>query len=349
MRVSVLSGHLPEPEGSASGRTLHAFCEGVVALGHELDVTSWRPAPPTGELAPWLRWQPVPAEHHLRTHARAVVRPRSDVRRLEWAPAPGAVALADEPISFAATAPFARNAVLFHCLTRLEVAAVGRRPTARDLQDMRADRRAARRAGRVLALSSRVADACRGTAVPIATAVPAEPLPIVERPVAGLLAFWEWPPNRAALDVMLRTWPSVRERVPGAELLIAGRGAHELGVGTGDGVRVLGEVGRSVDVLAELAVLAFPCPDSSGPKVKVLEAVAHGLPVVTTAAGVEGLALDGGGAVVATADRWVDALVDVLRAPARRAELAEAGRAAVATHHGPVPAARARLAALGVR
>ncbi|MCU1378445.1 MAG: hypothetical protein JWN29_1428 [Acidimicrobiales bacterium] len=348
MRVSLLSGHLPEAEGNASGRTLHAFCEGVVALGHELDVTSWRPSPPDGPLPPWARWQPVPPEARLRTRARAVIRPRADVRRLGWVPTPGAVALADEPISFVAVAPFPSNAVLFSHLTRLEVDALGRRPTPRDVQDMRADRRAARQAGVVLALSDRVAAACGGTAVPIATALPPEPVAPVDRPVAGLLAFWDWPPNRAALESLLRVWPDVRQRVPGAELVVAGRGGEQLAIGTIPGVRVVGEVARSVDLLAELAVLAFPCPPTSGPKVKVLEAVAHGLPVVTTPAGVEGLHLDGGGAVVRDLAGWADALVGVLRDPAARAGLASAGRAAVAAHHAPVPAARARLAALGV-
>jgi hypothetical protein len=52
--------------------------------------------------------------------------------------------------------------------------------------------------------------------------------------------------------------------------------------------------------------------------------------------------------VVCDGAGWADALVRVLRDPRERGELGGAGRAAVAAHHAPVPAARARLVAMGV-
>jgi glycosyltransferase involved in cell wall biosynthesis len=80
---------------------------------------------------------------------------------------------------------------------------------------------------------------------------------------------------------------------------------------------------------------------------KVLEAMALGIPVVTTPAGAEGIVAPAGhGLVVAAADRFGRALAGLLGSPERRAETGRLGRAAMLEAHAPVPAARARVAAL---
>jgi glycosyltransferase involved in cell wall biosynthesis len=157
-----------------------------------------------------------------------------------------------------------------------------------------------------------------------------------------MIADWAWPPNQSALRSLLRQWPAVRKLVPEARLLVAGRGPVD--ATTPPGVEVVGEVARARDVLARAAVLAFPCPPTSGPKMKVLDALASGLPVVTTGAGVEGLMLSPG-SVTVTADRdFATGLADVLRDDATRRLMAIAGRADVLANHRPEQAAAARLA-----
>jgi glycosyltransferase involved in cell wall biosynthesis len=79
----------------------------------------------------------------------------------------------------------------------------------------------------------------------------------------------------------------------------------------------------------------------------VLEALAHGVPVVTTPAGVEGLCLaEDEGAVVVDGGGFAQALAKLLADPDERRRLGATGRAAMVAHHAPVPAARARVAAL---
>lgn len=357
MKIALVGRHLPLAEGSATGRAFWALGEGLVAEGHDVVGWAWRPEAPSShdELPPWCEWRPLPPEPWLRTKAWAAVRPRHDVGRTGWRAPDGYVGVADESISWPAVAHARANAVTFHYLTALDGPAVGRRPTPRDRQDLRFERRAAARAGVVLAYSGRVAraiDPGRAVVVPIAQPVPTTVPAPVDQPVAVMLADWRWAPNVVALDQLLRSWPAVRDQVPGARLLLGGRHLATAGVGTMPGVEQVGEVAAVVDLLAQAAVLAFPCPPSSGPKVKVLDALANGVPVVTTPAGIEGLHL---GAVVAgrCAGAWVAddgafgaALVTALRDPAGRAELGAAGRAAVETSHAPVPAARARVDAL---
>ena len=124
--------------------------------------------------------------------------------------------------------------------------------------------------------------------------------------------------------------------------MLAGRGLERMNVSAESGVRLIGSVSRSVDALQEASVLAFPCPPTSGPKVKVLEALAYGVPVVTTTFGVEGLWLDAGeGAVVAGIPDFATALTALLLDPERRRHLATTGRAAMVANHSGPTAARA--------
>lgn len=348
MHLGIVSRHLPEPGGTSSGRILWALCRGLLQDGHRVDVCSWWPQPPEGELPDWCRWRPLRSETRLRARARALVRPRWESILLDWEPPAGALAVADDPLSFPAVHSARPSVLTQHYLTRLDRNAIGywRR---QDYQDLRSERRNARQASIVLAYSDRVARALgvAAHAVPMPYEPPPEPLPVVEAPVAALVANWDWAPNRRALEWLTRCWPDVRRRVPGATLLVAGRNSDQIAHGTPAGVEMLGPVRDSAEVLGQAAVMAFPCPDSSGPKVKVLEALALGLPVVTTPAGAEGLVVaDGRDIALASIDDFAGALADLLGDVERRAAMARAGRQALIDHHAPLPAARARVATL---
>jgi glycosyltransferase involved in cell wall biosynthesis len=300
------------------------------------------------ELPEWCRWQPLGAGSRLGAKVRGLIRPRWESIRLDWEPPVGALAVADDPLSFPAVRTARPSVLTQHYLTRLDRDALGhwRR---KDYQDHRSERWNVRHAGIVLAYSERVARALPAPAfaVPMAYEAPEEPLPIVEAPVAALIANWDWAPNRQALEWLLRCWPEVRLRVPGAKLLVAGRNSDQIAPGPLAGVEMLGPVADSTELLSQAAVMPFPCPDSSGPKVKVLEALALGLPVVTTAAGAEGLAVaDGRDIALAPVDDFADALAGLLLDVERRAAMGRAGRQALIDHHAPLPAARARVAVL---
>ena len=347
MRIAVVASDVPHPEGTAAGRDLWAWCEATIRLGHELDAWIWTrpPSAPAGPLPAWARYEPVVVPRTAATRWQALLRPRFGAGLAGWRPAPGAVAVADHVPSASAVAGLDRSVVTLHYRALADALAV-RRLSPADVQTARAERRAARSARLVLAYSARVGRGLGAVVrhVPLTGPVADRALETVEEPVVALIADWAWPPNRLALRRLLRIWPEVRGAVPGAQLLVAGRNLSGDAVGILPGVEVLGPVASSLDVLSRAALVAFPCPGSSGPKAKTLEALAHGVPVVTTPAGMEGIAPS------PEAERMVVGLggfawrvVELLRDPAERATLAAGAFQAVQAGHSPETAARARI------
>jgi glycosyltransferase involved in cell wall biosynthesis len=184
------------------------------------------------------------------------------------------------------------------------------------LETLLAERRALRRADWMLVNSREVADQLpariprshRGIA-PLALDRAHYPLRAsLEQPIAGMIGTARWPPTTRAVERLLtRVWPLVLERRPNARLLLAGVGMEAATFGAGadlPGVEWRGHVPSAGDFLRELGVLLYPLTAGSGTKVKVLEAMALGIPVVTTREGAEGL-LDRSGLVVDEQDEGI--------------------------------------------
>lgn len=348
VKIAVVSYALPHPEGTSIGRELFAWCEGVVALGHDLQVWAWHSSPnhPSEPLPPWCTYAPF--DHYLSPpwleHLHSLIKPHRGIARAGWAPPEGHIAVAADVSSSGAVVPFAHSVSTVHNRAFLD-GFVSRRLNRWSVQEARAERWAARRSQVVVTYSDRVARSLPGKVcvVPMAYPIPPAPLPPIDAPIAYIVADWSWSPNLRTLSTLLAAWESVRELVPGAHLLLGGP-LPDHGVGSVPGVKFLGRVGTSAEVLAVASVLAFPCPPSTGPKVKVFEALAYGRPVVTTSWGVEGLLVqEGEGTIVVQARDFANSLAELLRSPERRAALGRAGRAAVQTSHSPLVAARARL------
>ena len=350
MKIRVAASEMPHPHGTAHGRDLWAWCGALRSLGHDLEAWVWMrtDSSPDGPLPEWATYEPVDVGELWRAHLRALAVPRNEAALGPWRPDPDAVAVADHIWSIGAVLDHPHSVSTLHFRVLSDAWAV-RRLRAHQIQTARAERRAGRHSRLVLAYSDRVGRHLPQPArvVPIAYPAPAESLPVVDAPVAAVLSDWKWPPNRRALGRLLTMWPRVQDRLPGARLILGGRHFPSDAVGAMPGVELVGNVTDSRDVLSRAALVPFPCPTSSGPKVKVLEAFAHGLPVVTTAAGLEGIALDAEVArpMVALKGQFVDHLAALFQDPEERGRLGKAARESVVLNHSPMAAAQARLAA----
>jgi glycosyltransferase involved in cell wall biosynthesis len=92
--------------------------------------------------------------------------------------------------------------------------------------------------------------------------------------------------------------------------------------------------------LRSLALLLYPAPRGSGMKVKVLEAMVCGVPVVTTPAGAEGIDPTDGVVVCETPEALVEASARLLADPQERARRGAAAREAFLARYAPEPATR---------
>jgi glycosyltransferase involved in cell wall biosynthesis len=150
----------------------------------------------------------------------------------------------------------------------------------------------------------------------------------------GLLLFLgslDWRPNLDGVDLLLdRVFPAVRAREPSARLALVGRHPPESlrRRAAAAGVELHADVHDVRPHLAGCGLMVVPLRVGGGSRLKILEALASGTPVVSTRVGAEGLCLEPGRhlTVVEDADALAPALVAAIRAPAAAQAQAEEGR-----------------------
>jgi glycosyltransferase involved in cell wall biosynthesis len=89
-----------------------------------------------------------------------------------------------------------------------------------------------------------------------------------------------WSPNAVAHRHLVRLWPAIADRVPGARLLIVGRPADQESRLERADVVYAGFVEDIEAVWRRASLLLAPVTTGGGVRVKVLEAAAHGVPIV---------------------------------------------------------------------
>jgi glycosyltransferase involved in cell wall biosynthesis len=184
-----------------------------------------------------------------------------------------------------------------------------------------------------------------------------EQLPRDEEPATLIYpGNYGYPPNLAAVRRLFEIFPAVAERLPGARLVLLGSNptAEMREHAERDSrIEVTGPVDDSLPFLARATVMPVPLVEGGGTRLKVLEGLAAGVPVISTAKGVEGLGLVAGEHYVAAEsnDELTEAIVRLCSDPAARRELADRGSGVVRERYSwdVVRAATARsLRELGV-
>ncbi len=215
-----------------------------------------------------------------------------------------------------------------------------------------AEGRILRRYPRISTLTPRLTDRVREIAprsevhtVPLGLDLalyPFVPSPPARPPMLGLIGSFHWRPTHSAgVRLLTRLWPEIKRRVPEAQLQVVGRKARSVlseFLGTPD-VTFAEDVPDTLPYFRATDVLLYAPSRGSGMKVKVLEAFALGVPVVTTAEGIEGLpASDGEHAGVCEDDAGlIERAVALLLDPGLRDRRRLAARALLEVHCSPDP------------
>jgi glycosyltransferase involved in cell wall biosynthesis len=133
-------------------------------------------------------------------------------------------------------------------------------------------------------------------------------------------------------------FPEVLAAVPSATLCIVGRNppaSLQRRVEAATNVELHANVADVRPFLWQCGVLAVPLRIGGGSRLKILEALAAAVPVVSTRIGAEGLLLEPGRhlTVVDSVPEMAQALLDTIRAPEAAAQMARQGRQRVLEHY----------------
>jgi glycosyltransferase involved in cell wall biosynthesis len=170
--------------------------------------------------------------------------------------------------------------------------------------------------------------------IPIAIDAVAQ-APVPREPGArGVLsmATMMWPPN---VDGVLwfadAIWPRIRQEVADARFYVVGQrpvAAVRALPERDSSIEVTGYVPDTAPYIARSACLIVPLRSGGGMRVKILEALARGIPIVSTTIGYEGIELTPGEhlLVADTPAEFAAAVARLLRDPALGARIAAAGR-----------------------
>jgi glycosyltransferase involved in cell wall biosynthesis len=146
-------------------------------------------------------------------------------------------------------------------------------------------------------------------------------------------ANFDWEPSAdGALYLLSQVWPQVRERVPGALLVLAGAGSTT-GIAAeaarDPSVVITGTVPSLAPLLRAATVFACAVRYGGGVKSKLLESLDAGCATVTTSAGAQGLdaPLRAAAWILDDTEAFVSALVETLHDPCVREDLRAGARA----------------------
>lgn len=146
---------------------------------------------------------------------------------------------------------------------------------------------------------------------------------------------FQHPPNsEGALWLTHMVWPLVLRERPQARLILAGRSpTPEIQALAGPSIHVPGTLDNLRPLYGQASVFVAPIFWGSGIRIKLLEALASGIPIVSTSLAAEGLDLSRSAMMAETAPEFAAAILRLLNDRQLRERLGKAGPLVVQQNH----------------
>jgi len=127
----------------------------------------------------------------------------------------------------------------------------------------------------------------------------------------------DWAPNQEGLIWFFNhCWPKIHKQYPKLKFYLAGRNAPDWfeRLIRLDGVEYLGEINDAYDFINSKAVMVVPLFSGSGMRIKIIEGMALGKPIVTTDIGTEGIPTENGRNILIAndADSFTGAIIQLI-------------------------------------
>jgi len=157
-----------------------------------------------------------------------------------------------------------------------------------------------------------------------------EKLEVKGRPKVLYVGNFKWLQNVEAAQVLLReVFPKILKKVPDAKLWIVGQYIpDEIKAKAGKDIQITEAIPDMRDAYLNSSVLVTPIKGPGGTRLKILEAMASALPVVTTSVGAEGLnVVNGKHALISdNMDRLAELAAEVIRDKKMAKKLGDSAR-----------------------
>ncbi|MCK6624181.1 MAG: glycosyltransferase family 4 protein [Anaerolineae bacterium] len=169
----------------------------------------------------------------------------------------------------------------------------------------------------------------------------------------GFFGAFNWTANVDAVHYFVRDiLPLIQLRLPQVKFLLAGRSAPPSirALASHPAIEFMGEVDDMFSLARRVAVMVVPLRVGAGTRLKILEALAWGKPVVSTSIGAEGIEFTPGEELLVAdqPDLFAQTVIELLADPLKQRHLAQAGRRRVETMYTAQRSVDRLLAELGI-
>ncbi|MGC9352508.1 MAG: glycosyltransferase family 4 protein [Mariniphaga sp.] len=137
----------------------------------------------------------------------------------------------------------------------------------------------------------------------------------LEHPSLFHIGSLEWAPNQEGLIWFIdKCWPKIHEKFPGLKFYIAGRKAPDWLIRrfNAPNIEFMGEVEDAYQFMNSKSIMVVPLFSGSGMRIKIIEGMALGKPIVSTPIGTEGISTQSGKNIL-IADNEKEFVADVER------------------------------------
>ncbi|MEW5868456.1 MAG: glycosyltransferase [Chloroflexota bacterium] len=139
-------------------------------------------------------------------------------------------------------------------------------------------------------------------------------------------------PNKDAVRYFLdQIYPQIKSQVQDIEFWVIGGSPPQdiLDLSGSNGIFVTGYVPNTQDYLSRGTIFVIPMRQGSGIKIKALEAMACGIPIVATPLGVEGIEVNDEAIISHNHEEFADQVIALIHDTAKRRQLARKARALI--------------------
>ncbi len=136
-----------------------------------------------------------------------------------------------------------------------------------------------------------------------------------------------WQPNVISYEKLVsKIFPKILKKCPEAKLKIAGSFMESIKISSNPNFEYLGFVDDKYQFLASKGILLAPIENGSGVRIKIIEALSIGVPIITTSIGAQGIPVENNHGLIIcdTDEEFIEKSIELCHDHSKRMELSKA-------------------------